>query len=54
MVVRKGQKINATVREFDEEWVDAENGPFRALALKEAIQPVTDGMHNRTLPVEGQ
>jgi hypothetical protein len=32
----------------------AENGQFQALAMKDAIQAVTDGMQNRTLPVEGE
>jgi hypothetical protein len=54
MALWKGQKINGTVRVFDEEGEDAENDPFQALALKEAIQAVTDRMHNRTLPVEGE
>jgi hypothetical protein len=39
---------------FEEEGAEAENGPFRALALRESIQAVTDGMQDRTLPVEGE
>jgi hypothetical protein len=54
MAVWKDRKVNATVGQFDEEGVDVENGPFQALVFKEAIQAVTDGMHDRTLPVEDQ
>jgi hypothetical protein len=54
MALWKERRINATVRVFDEEGVDVENGPFQALALKEAIQAVTDGLHNRIHPVEDE
>jgi hypothetical protein len=49
MAVWKGQKVNATIRVFEDDGVDAENGPFQALAMKEAIQAVKDGMHDREL-----
>jgi hypothetical protein len=49
MTVWKNQRINATIRVFEEDGVDSENGPFQALAMKEAIQAVKDGMHDREL-----
>jgi hypothetical protein len=54
MTAWKNQGINATVRKFEEEGTDAENGPFRPLAMKEAIQAVKDGMHDRDLREGGQ
>jgi hypothetical protein len=54
MTVWKDRNINATVTKFDEDGVDAENGPFLALAFKEAIRAIPDGAHNRSLPAEGQ
>jgi hypothetical protein len=52
MTVRKDQKINATVRGFQEEGADSENGPLRGLALREARQAVRDGMYIRDSPGE--
>jgi hypothetical protein len=54
MTVWKAQKINTAIRMFEEEGEDAESGPFQALALREAIQAVKDGMQERNLPVEGE
>jgi hypothetical protein len=54
MTMWQDHRIQATVREFDEEGVDSENSPFSGLAIKEAIQTVRDGMHNRDLLEEGQ
>jgi hypothetical protein len=44
MTTWKDQQIQTTVREFDEEGLDSENGPLRGLAMREAIQAVHDGM----------
>jgi hypothetical protein len=47
MTVWKDRQIQATIREFDEEGADSENGPFQGLALRDAIQAVRDGMQER-------
>jgi hypothetical protein len=54
MAVWTDKKTNATVREVDEDGMDSENGPFLALSLKEAIQAVSDGVHDRGLREEVQ
>jgi hypothetical protein len=47
MTVWTDEQVRATVREVNEEGVDSENSPFLALALREIIQTVRDGMHDR-------
>jgi hypothetical protein len=54
MTVWKDPQIQATIREFDEEGLDSGNGPFSGLALREAIQAVRDGMHDRDSQEGGQ
>jgi hypothetical protein len=47
MTVWKDQKISATIREFEDDGVDSANGSFQALAMKDEIQAVRDGVHDR-------
>jgi hypothetical protein len=54
MTLWKDQQIQATIREFDEEGIDSENGPLRGLAMREATQAVKDGMHERDSREGGQ
>jgi hypothetical protein len=49
MTLWKDRRIQVTVRVFDEEGVDSENAPFSRLAVREAIQAVRYGMHDRDL-----
>jgi hypothetical protein len=46
----KDQEIQGTIREFQEEGADSENVPLPGLALREAIQAVSDGVSQRDPP----
>jgi hypothetical protein len=50
----KDQRVQTTVRVYDEEGVDSENSPMRRLATREAIQAVHDGVQERDSLVGGQ
>jgi hypothetical protein len=52
MVQWKGRRIQASVREVDENGADSENSPFLKLPILEAIQAVKDGLEGQTLPLE--
>jgi hypothetical protein len=52
VTVWKDQNLTTTVRVFQEDGEDSENVPFRAQALREAIQAVKDGLHDRDSPRE--
>jgi hypothetical protein len=44
MTLWKNRQLHASVREVDEDGLDADNGPFLKLSLDEAIQAVRDTM----------
>jgi hypothetical protein len=52
MVLWKSRRLHASVREVDEDGLDAENSPFLKLSIEEAIQAVKDGMNEEHVPVE--
>jgi hypothetical protein len=53
MVLWKNRQLHASVRQVDEDGLDAENGPFLKLAVDEAIQAVKDTVDGvETVPVE--
>jgi hypothetical protein len=53
MVLWKNRQLHASVRQVDEDGLDAENGPFLKLAVNEAIQAVRDTVEGEeTIPVE--
>jgi hypothetical protein len=53
MVLWKNRQLHASVRQVDEDGLDAENGPFLKLAVDEAIQTVTDTVAGgATVPLE--
>jgi hypothetical protein len=52
MVLWKNRQLHASVREVDEDGLDAENSPFLKLSIQEAIQAVRDGAEGEeTVPV---
>jgi hypothetical protein len=51
MVLWKSRQLHASVREVDEEGLDAHNSPFLKLSIEEAVQTVKDTLEGgETIP----